>query len=193
MGKKSKWDEERQRLLEQKYKEAVIIRRIVFVTASVLFILLAGILTGGYLYVRNALLPVDPDSKETIEVEIPYGSNVSTIATILEKNRIIKDGTIFKYYVKLNNESGFQAGTYDLIPSMTFKEIIASLKTGRVYQEPKLKITIREGLKLEEIAKEIAEQTTYSYEEVLAKLEDPNYIEKLIERFPQLFNIIRVF
>lgn len=186
MGRKKDWDKERQQILEQKYNDAKLIRRIVFVTASILFLLTAGIITGGFLYIKNALLPVDPDSTETIEVEIPYGSGVSAIAAILEENNIIKDATIFKYYVKFNNESGFQAGTYELTPAMTFDEIIASLKTGRVYQEAKFTLTIPEGLQLKEIAAVIAENTDYKEEDILAKLNDKEYIEKLMGMFPTL-------
>ena len=115
-----------------KYKEAKLTRRIVFIITSTILLLLAGTITGVVLFVSSALKPVDPDSNERIEVEIPLGSGSSTIAQILEEHGIIKNATVFKYYLKLKNETDFQAGTYSLTPSMTLDEIIASLKTGKV-------------------------------------------------------------
>ena len=64
----------------------------------------------GYKYVKSALEPLDPKSEENITVEIPIGSGLDTISATLEKNGIIKNAKIFKYYAKFNNESNFQAG-----------------------------------------------------------------------------------
>lgn len=184
MGKNE--DQNYTKTIEEKYKEAKIVRRIVFITSVIIFLLAAGIITGGYLYIKSALEPVDPGNNQEVAVEIPLGSGVTTIAKILEENNIIKDARVFKYYVKFKNESDFQAGNYQLTPSMTFDEIIASLKTGRVFKEAQLTIAIPEGLRLTEIAAIIADASGYTEEEILAKLSDQNYIDTLITKYPQL-------
>ena len=89
-----------------------------------------------YSYVKSALEPLNPDSEEIITVQIPIGSGLDTISTALEKNGIIKNAKIFKYYAKFNNESNFQAGDYSLTKAMTFRRNYQSLKTGKVYREP---------------------------------------------------------
>ncbi|WAA11544.1 endolytic transglycosylase MltG [Fervidibacillus halotolerans] len=174
----------KEQILAEKYEEAKTVRRIVFPLVVVIFVLIAGVVTGSVLYVKNALEPLDPTSEEQITVEIPLGSGLTSIANILEEKGIIKDATVFKYYVKFKNEHSFQAGTYELTPSMTFDELIASLKTGKVFQEAKLTITIPEGLRLVEIAKIIGEKTGYSQEEILEMLNDPEFIQTQKETYP---------
>lgn len=171
---------------KEKYKEAKTVRKIVFITTAIIFLLLAGILTGGYLYIHSALKPVDPDSKQEVQVEIPMGSGTSAIASILEKNRVIKDALVFKYYVKFKNETDFQAGTYLLSPSMTMNEIITSLKTGSVYKKAALSIPVPEGLRLTEIAGIIAKKTDYSTEEIVNTVNSPEFIKKAMETYPEL-------
>ncbi len=94
----------------------------------------------------SALSPVDPDNNKQTDIEIPIGSSTTSIGKLLEENGIIKNGTIFKYYVKFNNISGFQAGNYSLTPSMTLDEISKTLQTGKLVREALFKITIPEGL-----------------------------------------------
>lgn len=181
---------EKKRLMEikllEKYTEAKTVRKIVFLTTAIIILLVAGIFTGGYLYVKGALKPLDPNSNQGIKVEIPLGSGTSDIAAILEDKKIIKDEHVFKYYVKFKNESGFQAGTYELSPSMSFNQIIKSLKTGRVHKKAVVTIPIPEGLRLTEIAAIISKQTNYSEKEVLDKANDKKFIEQIMEQYPDL-------
>ncbi|WP_349291324.1 endolytic transglycosylase MltG [Planococcus beigongshangi] len=186
MEKKSKVDIMFDRMKEKK-KEVKIVRRIVFAIALILIIGLGIVGYQGYNYVTSALEPVDPDSEEVIEVEVPIGSNLDSIAALLEENGIIEDARIYKYYVKFNNESEFQAGTYGLLPSMTLDEITQSLKTGTVYREPLFTINFPEGLTLEQIAENvIAEKTDYSAEEFMEKVTDEAYIDNLMANYPNL-------
>ncbi|WP_083387761.1 endolytic transglycosylase MltG [Planococcus antarcticus] len=186
MEKQSKKEIMFERMTEKK-KEVRVVRRIVLIVALILLIIIgiAGFQT--YSYVTSALDPVDPDSEEVITVEVPIGSNLDSIAALLEENGVIEDARIYKYYVKFNNESEFQAGTYDLLPSMTLDEITESLKTGKVYREPLFTINIPEGLTVEEIAENvIAEKTSFTAEEFLGKIQDPAYLEELMIKYPEL-------
>ncbi|MGW9605309.1 endolytic transglycosylase MltG, partial [Heyndrickxia sporothermodurans] len=134
-----------------KSDEAKTIRKIVGIICLTIILIIAGGILATYIYIQSALKPVEPKNTKTKNVEIPIGSTVSTIGTILEEDGMIKNKLIFKYYVKLNNETGFQAGTYKLSPSMNLKQIITQLKTGTVIKEAKVKFTIPEGLQLSQI------------------------------------------
>ena len=90
---------------------------------------------------------------------------MNSIAAKLEEKGIIKDARLFKYYAKFNNESQFQAGTYDLTKAMTPDELIQSLKTGKIYREPVFTMTVPEGLTLEEIANVVEKRTGITAEE----------------------------
>ncbi|MGE6751954.1 endolytic transglycosylase MltG [Rossellomorea sp. NPDC071047] len=173
------------KLLERQ-EEAKVIRKIVGLVILCLVIIIGGTAIGGYLYVNSALKPVDPDNTKPVKVEIPIGSGVTSIGNILEDEGIVKNSTIFKYYVKFNNESGFQAGSYDLTPSMTLNEIVNSLKTGKVMRKAEFKITIPEGLQLDQIAELIADKSPYKKEEIVDKLNDKKWLEQLKQEYPAL-------
>ena len=172
--------------MKNKKKEVKLVRRIVLVIA--LFIILVGAIGGyiGYNYVKGALSPVDPDSTEKVTVEIPIGSGIDSISSTLEKNGIIKDARIFKYYVKFNNQSDFQAGTYDLSKDMTLDEIIESLKTGKIYREPLFSLTIPEGLTLEQIGEVIEKKTGNSSKEFFKLVTSDEFVERMMAKYPAL-------
>lgn len=186
MEKQSKKDVMFDRMKEKK-KEVRVVRRIVLIVALVLLVVVAVAGWQAYSYVTGALEPVNPDSEEVIDVEVPIGSNLDSIAALLEDNGVIKDARIYKYYVKFKNESEFQAGSYGLTQSMTLDEITESLKTGKVYHEPLYTINVPEGLTLEEIAERvIAENTEYTAEQFMEQVQDEAYIDELIVKYPDL-------
>lgn len=186
MEKQSKKDIMFDRMKEKK-KEVKVVRRIVFIVALLLLIAVGIVGFNVYNYVTEALQPVDAESEKVVGIEVPIGSNLDSIAELLEKNGLVKDARIYKYYVKFNNQSEFQAGTYELLPSMTLEEITESLKTGKVYREPLFTITVPEGLTLEEIAERvIAEKTDFTAQEFMDKVKDPEYIDFLMTKYPAL-------
>ncbi|WP_462412306.1 endolytic transglycosylase MltG [Neobacillus sp. Marseille-QA0830] len=182
-----KKDSIREKMLEHQ-REARIVRRIVFMISIVLLLLIIIIGGGGYLYIKSALKPVDADSKVNKKVDIPLGSSVTGIGETLENNGIIKDGKVFKYYVKLKNEGGFMAGEYELSPSMDVPEIVGRLKTGKVLAKASFKITVPEGKQLKEIAAIMAKATNQNETDVLNKLNDSAFIKQLMAKFPDLLS-----
>ncbi|CAM3934752.1 endolytic transglycosylase MltG [Mesobacillus thioparans] len=174
-----------EKLIEQQ-KEARIVRKIVFITAIVAILLIGAVGGGGYYYIKEAMKPVEENSKKTIDVTIPIGSSTTGIGQILEDKGVIRDARVFKYYVKFKNEAGFMAGDYKMKPSMTLPEIITSLKTGKVMQDVVMKITIPEGKQLKQIAGIIAEKTKQDEEEVFKQLNDKEFIKKMMEKYPDV-------
>ncbi|MED1607488.1 endolytic transglycosylase MltG [Cytobacillus kochii] len=172
--------------LIERQTEAKVVRKIVLITAIILFVIIGVGGLGGFLYVNSALKPVNPDNDKVKNVEIPIGSSVSGIGQVLEENGIIKDARVFKYYVKLKNESGFMAGTYELAPAMTLGQVISELKTGNVDQEVVFKVTLPEGKQLEQIAAIIAEKAGMDADEVFAELNDKAFVQEMQEKFPSV-------
>ena len=172
--------------MNERKGEVKTVRKIVGIIALVVLIIIAIAGYSGYNYVTSALEPVDPESNKQIEVEIPMGSGITLISSILEEKGIIKDARIFKYYTKFKNESAFQAGDYSLTQSMTLDEIIESLKTGRVYREPVFTMTVPEGLTLEQVASVIQKNTSHKAEDFMKKVTDVAYIEQLMTEYPDL-------
>jgi UPF0755 protein len=175
----------KKKLLE-KQKEAKIVRKIVLTVFIIVIIASSGLIGGGYLYIKSSLEPVDPTNQTEVAVTIPIGSSVSLIANILEENEIIKDARVFKYYIKFKNESGFQAGNYKLNRSMTFQEIIGTIKQGKLTSEVAFQITIPEGRQLKEIASIVSKKTSFSDEVILDKLTDKAFINSMKAKYPDL-------
>lgn len=131
--------------------------KIVLYTVLTIFVLFGTTTALGGYYIYSNLQPVDPESEEMIQVEIPMGSSAIRIASILKENGIIKHERLFYYYVRFKNHDGFQAGEYYLSPSMELEEIIEQLKEGRIYQQVE-RFTIPEGFTVEQTAERLAEQ-----------------------------------
>ncbi len=169
--------------LMKRQTENQTVRKIVFIILLLLTITVAAVITGGYFYIKNILEPVDANSKAKTAVTIPIGSSTSSIGQTLEEEGIIKDGTAFRYYVKYKNESGFQAGDYELSPSMTMDEIIAIMKSGKVMKDAVATISVPEGIWVEDIAGRIAKELDLKKEDVLKQLDDEKYLETLINEY----------
>lgn len=120
---------------------------------------------------------------EKVTVEIAMGSGVNKIANILQENDLIKSSAAFKLYTKLNNVNSFQAGKYTLTKNMTVPEIVQALQTGKVFKDSDIKITFIEGKSMTYIAKQIANNTKNTEEDVFALLKDEEYIDSLIDEY----------
>lgn len=179
-------DKEMMDQIKQYKQEGKVVRRIVAWVTIIVIALVLFIGIFGAIYVKSALQPVDPDSDQQIEVEIPLGSGITAISKILEEHGIIKDARIFKYYAKFKNQSNFQAGNYTMTPSMTLDEILESLKTGKVYREPLMAITIPEGLTLEQIGKIIEKHTKYTKEQFMDRVNSKEFIDYVMSTYPEL-------
>lgn len=185
MAKGSKKEVMFERMQEQK-KEVKVVRKIVFWIAIALILVVAvgGFFT--YRYIKSALEPIEAETEKTVQIEVPIGSGLDTISHILEEKGLIKNAKIFKYYAKVNNESDFQAGTYELSKAMTPDELLKSLKTGKVYRTPVFSMTIPEGLTVEQIADRIAAKTTVTKEEFLAYIDADETIVNLQAVYPEI-------
>ncbi|MFD2926056.1 endolytic transglycosylase MltG [Halobacillus naozhouensis] len=174
--------------IKKRSEEASTVRKIVsIVLTTIIIVLLVGGVSG-YFYINNALQPVDPDDETQKNIKIPLGSSTSQIAQILEENNVINNALIFRFYTKFKNETGFQAGTYQFTSAMTIDQIIESLKTGKVRKDPVFSVTIPEGYTLEQIAESYAKELKFTKEEFMAKVNDREYVNQLIEQHPALLD-----
>src|SRR5699024_11287017 len=103
--------------------EAKTVRKVVTIIAVALILIFLIGSVSGYMYIKSALKPVDPQSEEEIEVSIPVGSSTSTIAKILEDQDLIKDARIFRFYTKFKNYSNLLYIDYTLTSSYSIYDI----------------------------------------------------------------------
>ncbi|MEJ8776386.1 endolytic transglycosylase MltG [Pseudogracilibacillus sp. ICA-222130] len=172
--------------LEEIVNEAKTVRKIVFILLTTLTVLFIAVIVFGFFYIKSTIEPLDKNSTEDIEIEIPLGSSTSNIATILKENDLIKNERVFQFYVKFKNYSDFQAGEYVLNQSMTMDDIANNLQTGTVQEEPLFRVTIPEGRNIEQIAEITSKKLKFTEEDFLRAVTDKSFIEKMMEEYPSL-------
>lgn len=175
-----------QQALKEKAQDAKIVRKVVLIVLSIFILTFIFIGTFGYFYVKSSLSPVAEDSDEEIEIEIPLGSSTAEIATILKDNGLIKNTTIFRFYIKFKNYADFQAGDYTLSPAMSLNEILDELQHGKVMEEPLFRVTIPEGKTIEQMATIFSKQLKFSEEDFIETASDKQFIEQMMDKYPDL-------
>ncbi|WP_313466732.1 endolytic transglycosylase MltG [Carnobacterium sp.] len=173
----------------ERQQEKKMVNKIVLSIITILFLLLVVLGIVGYHYVTTSLEPLNASSKEEIQVEIPSGASSADISRILEKDKVIKSASVFSFYIKLNNETDFQAGYYLFSPSMTLDEIIHSLQEGgSPVAFDGTKILVQEGVTVEQIADSIEKSTDFSAAEFLKIVQDPKFLADLQTKYPELLS-----
>ncbi|WP_273341195.1 endolytic transglycosylase MltG [Alloiococcus otitis] len=163
------------------------VKKIVTITLSVLVVLLLVFLVSGYFFVNSALGPKDETSDEVIEVEIPQGTSRSNIASILEEEGVIDSAFVYNTYLRMNDEQDFQAGTYEMSPSMSLKEITDYLQEGgQPIGVETATFNVPEGYMLEQFAEIIGNETQYTEEEFMDLVQDEDFIQGQAENYPDL-------
>ena len=157
----------------------------VIAALAVIFIVAAFFI---YMYIKSGSEPLDPNSNEMKEVTIEQGSSAGMIGDQLEQEEIIRNGTMFEYFLKLNSITNYHAGDYELSPSMDFEQIAKTLETGRVYEEVYHRLTIPEGYAIEQIAEQADEQLPIVADRFLELMEDEEFIKSLIEDYPDMLS-----
>lgn len=122
-------------------------------------------------------------SKDIVNVEIPSNTSVKGIAKILKNNNLIRNEKFFVLYTKLFKVDGFKAGYYDISKNSDIKDIVEKLKNGSTHNPNEIKLTFKEGVNIRKIATIISENTNNSYESVIEKTKDNEYLDKVIEKY----------
>lgn len=159
-------------------------RPLLLVVLLAVILLILGI---SWMYLAS---PVDKNDKKDIEVEITKGIGVVKISNILKEEKLIRSKTLFKVYIKLYSNKTLKAGNYTLNRSMSLSEIVEVLEEGSKFDSSTLKLTFKEGQRITDYAKVIADSTNNNYEDVIAIFKDKNYMSELINKYWFLTNNI---
>lgn len=155
-----------------------MVKKVVLIVLALIVIAVVSV----FVWYNTSISAVKGD-EEIYKVEIAMGSGVTTIANKLENEGLIKSALAFRIYVKLNNVSNFQAGSYEITKDMSVEEIVELLQTGKVGSKDVISITFVEGKNMRWVASKIAESTNNTEDEVYSLLEDEEYINSLIEKY----------
>lgn len=156
----------------------------------VIILAIVVVATGGivYHYFSGALEPLNPDSKQQIQINVPEGSSTRQIASILQEKKVVKSGAVFNYYVKSHNLTEMKAGYYVLKPSMSLNTIAKRLQKGGSATPVLLGkyVLIKEGETIDEVGSSISKASKFKQAQFLALMKDEAFINDLAKKYPQL-------
>jgi hypothetical protein len=124
---------------------------------------------------RPEVLSDDPASEEQrrVTITVEQGATATSIGRMLFQEGLVKSEIAFQYAViNSGREASLPFGVFDLSPTLRPSEIVAALQ-GEPFG-PTTSVTIREGLRLEEVVTAFAaSEMTMNMEEFAALLQAP--------------------
>jgi UPF0755 protein len=102
------------------------------ITGAVIAALLIVLGLTAWLWYRHELSAIDPVSTEKVKVSIAPGSGTAQIAAQLEEKGLIRNDTVFIWYVRLNRVAGkLQSGAYRLAKKDDVPTLVGHLTSGK--------------------------------------------------------------
>jgi UPF0755 protein len=128
--------------------------RLLKVAVAVVGLAVLVLIVGGIWLWRQVNPPGSVGPKVT--VEIPRGSSVARVASILDAKDVVTSARIFRVYVRVTGAGDFQAGVYargELRREMDMRDAVEALEEGPVIEYQRL--TVPEGQTLRQIAERV--------------------------------------
>lgn len=141
--------------------------------AIVALVVAVGGVVGLRVWYNSNLQPVSSNTA-TSYFTVESGQSRNQIATNLQKANLIRSAKAFETYLRSNEITILQAGTYTLSPSMSVKTIVHKMSTGDVTQNL---LTILPGKRLDQI-KAAFEKSGYSQSEVDQAFNPASYTDE---------------
>ena len=129
------------------------------------------------------MMPINSSNNDEVMFNVESGTSKNQIISDLKKEGLIRNTNFTKILVKLNYRKGFLAGNYKLSKSMTLMEILESLTNGTNIEKNEMAITFIEGKRFIEYADVLANNLTFTKEEVISTCKDKDYLTSLIEKY----------
>ena len=128
------------------------------------------------LFALDAFLPVSDDTRKII-IEVEPGMTLQQVTQRLAKNRLLKSPRAFLALAWLKGkESQIQVGEFELSPSLSVREILEIVTSGKTYLRP---VTIPEGYRITEMAVVFAHSGLAKEEQFIHEAGNPELIASL--------------
>lgn len=129
-------------------------------------------------WLASGLMPAKFEGGPAQTVEIPYGSGMRRVASILKQRGLLRDATAFRIWAKLTGgEDEIKAGSYLLDPGMSAPRILGVLTDGR---EMTVRVTIPEGSTAAEIAAIMDRHGLSEARTFLELTKDPAFVREVV-------------
>lgn len=182
------WEDDEAEQEQKKKALWAFLRPISSVLIGVLVVSIVAVV--GFRYaVSHYFSPVNEKSTEEIEVVIDRNDSLSAIAQKLEDAGIVRNHTVFKYYVDFSDMSSkLLAGKFTLSPSMSFDDIISVLKRPSAAADTTW-MTFAEGISIDGYGKLLEQENIFKNSETFKDLattgkgyEKYDFIQQVIDK-----------
>ncbi len=146
----------------------------VIIFLFIVIIMIAGII--GYDFYRKISTPYR-GYEQPVVITIKPGMPVSSIARMLYGKKIISNYYYFRLYYRIYHQGvHFKSGEYKFDEPLTMKQIVQKLIEGKVLL---YKVTIKEGLTIQETAQLLEERYNMSFEKFVMKAKDAHLVRDI--------------
>lgn len=120
-------------------------------------VLVLGLVLGGCTAAITKLVRGPDMADGPVTVRVEEGMGAGGVAELLEEKGVIRNATVFKFQARLDDRaSRIRPGSYELAPGATFDDILTAM-TAAPSEAPTFKVTIPEGLTVEQTLERIAD------------------------------------
>jgi len=159
-------------------------KKILIVFAVLIFILVVS--CAGIIIFYNTSLKAPTTAKEeageVVTIIVNQGETSKHVIDTLYNSGLIRNKYVGYAYLKLNNDFILQAGVYDIEKGLDLPEILEYIGNGKVVDNS-ISVTFIEGRRLTSYVKTISENFNVSEDDVMAKLNDKEYLKTLTEKY----------
>ena len=154
--------------------------KIIAVVLVVLLVLAIGAYTGVYLYATS---PVNITANKEVTFVVNKGEGMNTVLERLEKEGLIRSAFLAKVFLKSSKIETFYAGEYTLSTSYDLQTIVYTLSGISNAKGETITVKFVEGKKLTYYAQVISDNFGYSYDDVIAQMNDKEYHQRLVNTY----------
>lgn len=118
-------------------------------------------------------------------VEFTVKEHTSTVEVIdeLKKKNLIKNTLFTKLYLKVNKFDSIKAGNFELMRSMSLRDIFKTITSSKNIKDDSIVVTFVEGQTIKDYAKELNKKLGINEEEFINKTNDIEYLKTLINKY----------
>lgn len=142
----------------------------------------AVLVIGGIAYYQSSISSLTQESNK-INFNIEQNTAPNQVIEQLENQKVIKNATMTKILMKLQNLSNIKAGVFILDTSWSSKEILTYINDATNAQTNEVLLTIPEGTWAKDIAKKIEELTNVSAKECLDLWNDQKFLKEMMATY----------
>lgn len=147
----------------------------------IIFVIITVGIIGSISWYNISLNKVSNESEE-VTFTIKSGTGKKAIVSNLKTANLIKSELATSIYLKLHSDFKIEAGTYTLNRNMDVKDLFAKIKEG-AKADNTVRITFKEGMRLPEFIKQIAQEFNYNYDDLIKEINSSEFLTPLIEEY----------